>query len=118
MATSRRIPPADTVTKSSLTRSERLRHFTSLREFLDALRDLGDLREVDFEVDTNLEIGAIVRRVHETYAPAPLFTNIRGYGGYRVVGAPLAINVGPWPPDPIMDAPENDLDDITIPLMF
>ena len=37
-------------------------HFKSLREYLDALRDLGDLREVNFEVDTNLEIGAIIRR--------------------------------------------------------
>ena len=66
------------------------RHFTSFRDFLDALRELGDLRELNFEVDTDLEMGAIIRRVHETYAPAPLFTNIRGYGGYRVVGAPLA----------------------------
>jgi 4-hydroxy-3-polyprenylbenzoate decarboxylase len=57
---------------------------------LDALRDLDDLREVNFEVDTDLEIGAIIRRVHETYAPAPLFTNIRGYVGYRVLGAPLS----------------------------
>ena len=66
------------------------RHFTSLRDYLDALRDLGDLREVDFEVDTNLEIGAFIRRTHETYGPAPLFTNIRGHAGYRVLGAPLS----------------------------
>ena len=66
------------------------RHFTSLRDFLGALRDLGDLREVNFEVDTELEIGAIIRHVHEAYGPAPLFTNIRGHGGYRVLGAPLS----------------------------
>jgi 4-hydroxy-3-polyprenylbenzoate decarboxylase len=57
---------------------------------LDALRDLGDLRDLNFEVDTDLEIGAIIRRVHETYGPAPLFTNIRGHDGYRVLGAPLS----------------------------
>jgi UbiD family decarboxylase len=65
-------------------------HFKSLRDFLDALRDLGDMREVSREVDTDLEIGAIIRRTHEMYAPAPLFKNIRGHRGYRVVGAPLS----------------------------
>ena len=53
------------------------RHFTSLREFLGALRDLGDLREVNFEVDTELEIGAIVRPVHETYAGATVHEHSR-----------------------------------------
>jgi hypothetical protein len=67
-------PPHRTTTRTNVTP----RHFTSLREFLDALRDLGDLREVNYEVDTDLEIGAIIRRVHETNGPAPLFTNIRG----------------------------------------
>ena len=51
------------------------RHFTSLRDFLDALSDLGDMREVSREVDTDLEIGAIIRRTLEAYAPAPLFRN-------------------------------------------
>ena len=79
-------PPHRTTTQTNVTP----RHFTSLREFLDALRNLGDLREVNYEVDTDLEIGAIIRRVHETYGPAPLFTNIRGHRGYRVLGAPLS----------------------------
>ena len=65
-------------------------HFTSLRGFLAALDQMNDLQEVRREVDTDLEIGAIIRRTHETYAPAPLFTNIRGHTGYRVVGAPLS----------------------------
>ena len=63
------------------------KHFTSLRGFLAALDQMNDLHEVRREVDTDLEIGAIIRRTHETYAPAPLFTNIRGHAGYRVVGA-------------------------------
>jgi UbiD family decarboxylase len=61
-------------------------HFTSLRGFLAALDQMNDLHEVRRKVDTDLEIGAIIRRTQETYAPAPLFTNIRGHAGYRVVG--------------------------------
>src|SRR5258708_4240809 len=52
-----------TMDKSDKTR----RHFKSLRDFLNALRDLNDMREVRREVDTDLEIGAIIRRTHETY---------------------------------------------------
>ena len=39
-------------------------HF--LREHIEALRELGELREVDQPVDWNLEIGAITRRICET----------------------------------------------------
>lgn len=48
------------------------RHLSSLREYLDALRDLGELQDVAHEVDWNLEIGAVTRRCYETGAPAPL----------------------------------------------
>jgi 3-polyprenyl-4-hydroxybenzoate decarboxylase len=71
--------PEPTRTQSPLGRGT---HFTSLRDYPHALAQLGDLREVKREVDTNLEIGAIIRRTHEIYAPAPLFTNIRGHAGY------------------------------------
>ena len=54
------------------------KHFTSLRGFLAALDQMNDLHEVRREVDTDLEIGAIIRRTHETYAPAPLLTNRAG----------------------------------------
>ena len=86
-------PPHRTTTQTNVTPIQRnvtARHFTNLRECLGALRDLGDLREMNYEVDTDLEIGAIIRRVHETYGPAPLFTNIRGHRGYRALGAPLS----------------------------
>jgi UbiD family decarboxylase len=66
------------------------KHFKSLRDYLNALAAMGDVREIKWEVDTNLEIGAIIRRTNEIYAPAPLFTNIRGHAGYRVVGAPFS----------------------------
>ena len=47
------------------------------RHFVDHLRRQGDLVDVHTEVDANLEIGAITRRVYERRAPAPLFHNIR-----------------------------------------
>ncbi|OQU96069.1 hypothetical protein CLAIMM_02205 [Cladophialophora immunda] len=66
------------------------KHYASLREFLAALADLGDVAEITREVDTHLEIGAVIRRSHENFAPVPIFSNIRGHAGYRVVGAPLS----------------------------
>jgi 4-hydroxy-3-polyprenylbenzoate decarboxylase len=66
----------------------KLSHLKSLREFVDALRALGELVEVREQVDWNLEIGAITRRCYETGAPAPLFSKINGIGhGFRVLGA-------------------------------
>ena len=67
------------------------KHIKSLREYIDALKSLGEIQEIDKEVDWNLEIGAITRRVYETSAPAPLFNNIKGIQkGFRVLGAPAA----------------------------
>ena len=67
------------------------KHIKSLREYIDALKALGEIQEIDKEVDWNLEIGAITRRVYETSAPAPLFNNIKGIQkGFRVLGAPVA----------------------------
>lgn len=34
-----------------------MRHLKSLREFLDALRAIGELQELDCEADWNLETG-------------------------------------------------------------
>ncbi|MFG3716128.1 UbiD family decarboxylase [Micromonospora sp. NPDC049460] len=62
----------------------------SFREYLSRLDEFGDLRRIDWEVDTAFEIGAITRHSSEVCAPVPLFTNIRGHSGYRVAGAPLA----------------------------
>ena len=72
------------------------KHLKSLREYLDALAEFGDVREVRGEVDTHLEIGALIRHCVETNSPAPLFTNIRGYkAGFRVLGAPGAYSSRP-----------------------
>lgn len=42
------------------------------------LRKDEDLADIDQEVDPNLEVGAIVRRVSETNAKAPLFHDVKG----------------------------------------
>jgi UbiD family decarboxylase len=58
------------------------------RKFIDILREDGDLAEIDDEVDPHLEVGAIVRRVSEIRAKAPLFNNVRGArnGLWRIFG--------------------------------
>lgn len=59
---------------------------TSLRDYLSALEELGDLVEIDRPVDPHLEVGAICRRSFEEYTPAPLMNNISGYSGFRMLG--------------------------------
>jgi len=68
-------------------------HFTDLRGYVDALRELGDLVEIDREVDGDMETSAITRRSYEIRSPAPLFTRVRGAReGFRVLGAPAAMS--------------------------
>lgn len=75
------------------------KHYRSLREHLEALRSLNELHEVDREVDWNLEIGAITRRICETGGPAVLFNRIKGIEpGFRVLGAPAATSARPSQP--------------------
>lgn len=65
--------------------------FKDNREFIDALEKTGDLVRVKQEVDWDLEIGAIVRKLNELQGPAALFEKIKGYPeGFRIFGAPLA----------------------------
>lgn len=67
-----------------------------LRGYIAQLEAEGELQRVGTEVDWNLEIGAITRRVLDLRAPAPLFERIKGYQpGYRVLGCP----VGPSAPN-------------------
>jgi UbiD family decarboxylase len=70
-------------------------HYRSLREHIDALRKIGELCEVDKEVDWNLEVGAITRHICETGGPAVLFTRIKGAPGFRMLGAPAAASASP-----------------------
>lgn len=71
-------------------------YLKSLREYLDALKELGELIEVERAVDSNLEVGAIIRRVYETQSPAPLFNRIKGIEkGFRILGAPAGVSRQP-----------------------
>lgn len=71
-----------------------MKHLKSLREFIAALEEIGEIQRIEAEVDWDLEIGAIIRRSYDLRAPAPLFTNITGYQGtgFRVLGAPGAMS--------------------------
>src|SRR5439155_18672439 len=42
--------------------TQAMRHLKSLREFLDALTEIGDVQPIETEVDWRLEMGAITRR--------------------------------------------------------
>ena len=48
-----------------------------IHEFIDKLEKAGELKRVKTEVDTNLEIAEILRRVSYTNGPAILFENIK-----------------------------------------
>jgi UbiD family decarboxylase len=70
-----------------------MNHIKSLREYIDALKEIGEIQEIDKEVDWNLEMGAITRHCYELRAPAPLFNSIRGIEkGFRVLGAPAGVS--------------------------
>lgn len=81
--------------KSAPAQQEKM-YLKSLREYLSELQKIGELVEVDREVDWYLEIGAITRRVYETQSPAPLFQHIRNIeDGFRVLGAPAGVSRQP-----------------------
>ncbi|UCE83113.1 MAG: UbiD family decarboxylase [Deltaproteobacteria bacterium] len=52
--------------------------YHSLSQCLAALESRGELVRIPHEVDPNLEIGAIQRRVYRAQGPALLFTNVKG----------------------------------------
>ena len=57
------------------------RQFGDLRGWIDALRDEGELQEIDVEVDWDCELGTIARKTFgQGNGPALLFNNISGYG--------------------------------------
>jgi 4-hydroxy-3-polyprenylbenzoate decarboxylase len=68
----------------------------SLRAFVAALEDEGELVTVEREVDWNLELGAVARRCYETGAPAPLFTAVKGARpDFRALSAPMGVSRRP-----------------------
>jgi 4-hydroxy-3-polyprenylbenzoate decarboxylase len=70
-----------------------MKHLRSFREFIAALHEIGEVQNIHEEVDLDLEIGAICRRVYETGAAAPLFEKIKGVAsGYRILGCPGGVS--------------------------
>lgn len=65
----------------------------SFREYVEQLKNHGEIVEIDKEVDWNLEMSAITRRAYELPAPAPLFKNVKGCTpGFSVLGAPVGLS--------------------------
>jgi len=60
--------------------------YEDLGDFLDVLRDDGDLLEIDEEVDPRFEMGAVLRVVAAREGPAVLFTNVARSAGKIVAG--------------------------------
>ncbi|CCO24228.1 UbiD family decarboxylase [Maridesulfovibrio hydrothermalis] len=52
--------------------------YKNTKDCLDALDARGELLRIDTEIDANIEIGAIQRRVFQAGGPALLFTNVKG----------------------------------------
>src|SRR4026209_673503 len=67
-----------------------------LRHYIDILEEYEEVQRIGVEVDWNLEMGAITRRVYDLGAAAPLFENVRGYAkGFRALGGPLGTSRHP-----------------------
>ena len=87
------------------------------REYIEKLKEAGEAVEIDDEIDTHLEIGAVRRHAYETRAPMPIFNKIKGTPegfracdiGYSKSGTPgkewcrLAIMLGLPPETSLMD---------------
>ncbi|EXJ72348.1 uncharacterized protein A1O5_04852 [Cladophialophora psammophila CBS 110553] len=69
----------------------------SFRSFVSALKEDGDLVEINDEIDPYLEAAAIIRKVCETDGKAPLFNNLKGNvnGFWRILGAPASLRRDP-----------------------
>ncbi len=64
--------------------------FGDLRGWIDALRREGELRDVDAQVDWDVEIGSIIRMAQGTGAsPALLFNNIKDYNQADAVSSQI-----------------------------
>ncbi len=53
--------------------------YQNLRDWIAKLEEMGQLKRITAEVDWNLELGAITRRISNERGPALLFENIKGY---------------------------------------
>ncbi|CCK82338.1 UbiD family decarboxylase [Desulfobacula toluolica] len=66
--------------------------YHNFREYVERLKETGDLVVVDRQVSTDMEMSVITRRNCQRQGPAQLFTDIKGYPGWDVVMTPI----GTW----------------------
>jgi UbiD family decarboxylase len=60
--------------------------YADLREYMNRLEEVGELKKIKTQVDWNLELGAIMRRANDLREPALLFEKIKGYSSdYRIL---------------------------------
>jgi 4-hydroxy-3-polyprenylbenzoate decarboxylase len=65
--------------------------FSDLRDFITAIERTGDLHRIQREVDWDMEVGAVSRRVFEQSGPALWFENVKDYpSGYTILNGPVA----------------------------
>jgi len=70
-----------------------MKRIKDIRAYIEILRGLGDIHEIDREVDPYLEMAAVTRRGYDLHSPAPLFTHVRGSKpGLRAMGAPASVS--------------------------
>lgn len=76
--------------------NEALKPGLRFRDFIQQLKKDGDLVEINQQVDPELEVGAITRKVYEERLPAPLFNNLKGQKEnlFRILGAPGGLRSG------------------------
>jgi UbiD family decarboxylase len=65
-----------------------MKHLKSLRAFIEDLKEIGEIQEIDQEVDWDLEMSGITRHSMDLRAPAPVFNSIKGIDGFRAMGSP------------------------------
>lgn len=53
--------------------------YKNLREFIQKLEEANELKRIDIEVDSELEITEITDRVSKAHGPALLFENVKGF---------------------------------------
>lgn len=70
-----------------------MEHIKSFRKYVETLQQLGEVIDVEKEVDWNLEMSAVCRRAYDLHAPAPLFHEIKNSEkGFRVLGCPVGLS--------------------------
>lgn len=70
----------------------------SLRDQIEFLESINDLKRIKRKVDPHLEVGAIIRRSDEINAPVPFIESLTGYDNFRMIGALAALSSLPDAP--------------------